>query len=349
MKARFARDLGALPIGQETPSPADPELLSVLRGLAADPPHVSPRWFYDALGSALFTAITQLPEYYPTRTELGIFAHSGAAMAQMLGPGLTIVELGSGSGEKIGNLLRHLATPRAYHPIDISRAALQETERAVRAAHPSLEVEGLVGDFTSPTSLDRLCAPLASRAPLLVFFPGGTLGNFHPSEATALLAAVSRRLPAGTALLLGVDQVKPPHLIEAAYDDSVGLTAAFNRNLLAHLNRRFGSDFDPRAWRHVARYDQTLRRVEMWLVSERNQVVSFGGEQLRFTAGARIHTENSYKYDRERLHAVATPAGFQLEATWTDPQGWFCEALLRASARGVRTHGEAARAAARAG
>lgn len=310
-------------------TPADDELAALLASLSARPPSVSPRWFYDSVGSALFEAITRLPEYYPTRTELEIIDQWGPSIAKALGPGLTIIELGSGSADKIGRLLKHLDRPRAYHPVDISRTALEETERAVRRAHGSLEVRGWVGDFTSRPFLEQLLEPLAERAPLLVFFPGGTLGNFQPRDASALLGALAQGAPPGTALLLGVDLIKPASLLEAAYDDPVGVTAAFNRNLLAHLNHHFGADFEPESWRHRAHYDPDLARVEMWLFSEREQVVTLAGHRFRFARGEGIHTENSYKYDRTRLARVARDGGFPLETQWTDARGWFCEALLR--------------------
>lgn len=317
--------------GRSSSAELSSEVAKVITGLSATPPTLSPKWFYDSLGSALFEAITRLPEYYPTRTERSIFRSFGPEIGRALPPGITVAEPGSGSSEKIECLLAHLRSPRAYHPMDISPAALKATEQATRVSHPELEVRGLVGDFSDPAGLDALFAPLRQVAPLLIFFPGGTLGNFHPVEASALLAAMAKRVHRGAYLLLGVDRVKDAALLEAAYADRTGVTAAFNRNALGHLNRTLGATFDVEGWRHVVRYNTEVCRVEMWLICDRDQDVRLGDRVFEFRRGQGIHTECAYKYDRQRLLSVVGAAGFTLVETWTDSKAWFCEALFRSS------------------
>lgn len=316
-------------------SALDPELAGVLAGLREDPPRVSPRWLYDAVGSALFEAITRLPEYYPTRCELELLDAHAATIARVLPADLAVVELGSGSARKVGRLLPELRAPRSYHPVDVSPAALEATATDLAGILPDLPVEGACADFTRPGTMGGLLPELAAHGPVLLFFPGSTIGNFELDDAVALLAELARWVPAGTPFLLGLDLVKPAPLLQRAYDDTVGVTAAFNRNLLAHLNRRFGADFAPERWRHEARWVPERHRVELWLRSDGEQAVRLGDEHLVFEDGAGIHTESCHKWDTERLDALAHASGWEVGRTWTDARGWFAEALLmRSSGRG---------------
>lgn len=307
---------------------SDPDLAEVLQGLRSSPPTISPRWFYDSLGSALFEAITRLEEYYLTRCELEILEARNEEIGARLPDDLAVVELGCGSAEKIGRLLPGLRAPRAFHPVDVSRAALRSTERALRSTFPELRIEGLLADFGARERMRALFESVAADGPLLLFFPGSTLGNLTPEHARAFLDDLATALPPETPFLLGVDLVKEPAILEAAYDDPVGVTAAFNRNVLSHLNARFDSDFDPSRWRHEARWDAARHRVEMWLRSEGPQDVQFGDIRLHFGDGAGIHTESSHKWDRERLRELAAHAGWRLQSWMTDSRGWFAQALF---------------------
>lgn len=309
-------------------SAAGHELAEVIDGLSADPPRVSPRWLYDDVGSALFEAITRLPEYYPTRCELEILDDMGAEIASHLPHGVAVVELGSGTGDKVARLITNLESPRAYHPIEVSSAALDRAAEQIAGIFPTLPVRGLLGDFTDSQALATLLAKVTATGPVVLFFPGSTIGNFDPAQAAALLASAGRALSPGTPFLIGFDLVKDPALLEAAYDDPAGVTAAFNRNLLAHLGRRFGATFDPTRWRHTSRWVPKHRRIETWLVSEGDQVVTIGDATLRFGDGDAIHTENAHKWDRATVSALAAASGWHLGGWWTDARGYFAEVLL---------------------
>lgn len=290
-------------------------------GLCAKPAGVSPKFFYDALGSRLFDAITELPEYYLTRTERSIFDACGRAIAEAVlaqtGPGAVMIDLGAGSGAKAARLFGLLA-PRRYVAVDLSVDFLRQSLRALQQAHSAIEMVAVGQDFSAGLRLPpELCD---SRS--LVFFPGSSIGNFAPEEALRLLGE-ARQAAAGGALLIGVDLVKPAHLLEAAYDDALGVTAAFNLNLLRHLNRLLGADFDVRNWRHVARFDATASRIEMHLEARTEVAVRWPGGGRAFKSGERIHTENSYKWTPEDFAALLRRAGFNGVRHWTDAQGWF--------------------------
>lgn len=306
----------------------DPERDGVVAGLRADPPSVSPRWFYDALGSALFEAITRVPEYYPTRSEVEILDEQGANIGAQLPRGLAVIELGAGSAQKVGRLLPRLREPRGYYPIDVSDAALDATVAEIGGKFPDLPVEKLQGDFTRPHETRHLVDRVAAQGPVLLFFPGSTLGNFESGAAAKLVAEAGEGLPPGTPFLLGVDLIKERAQLEAAYDDAAGVTAAFNRNMLNHLNQRFGADFDLSAWQHEARWVPERRRVEMWLRCRGEQTVSLGGEVFRFEDGQGIHTESSHKWNRATVDALAAESGWQVDQWWTDRQERFAEVLL---------------------
>ena len=301
----------------------DRERSELIAGLRASPPRISPRYFYDAAGSALFDRITQTAEYYPTRTELAILRDKGDEIGARVAEGSAIIELGSGSAEKIITLLAHLRAPRVYRPIDISPSALDATREGVQRAFPALDVSPFEGDFTAAAAYDNL----PPGAPKLVFYSGSTIGNFDPPEAITFLRALRERLTAGDALLLAVDLVKEAAILNAAYNDAAGVTAAFNRNLLRHLNARFGANFDPEAFEHLAFFEPRKSRIEMHLVPRAAQRVRIGEDVFLFDKP--IHTESSYKFTTDGLLGLARAAGFTLETVVTDPRRWFAEAILR--------------------
>ena len=290
-------------------------------GLLGAPAAVSPKFLYDALGSRLFDAITELPEYYPTRTEAAIFgAHGdeicGAALA-MTGTAPALVDLGAGNCAKAARLFGRLQ-PRRYLALDISVDFLGQALRALQREHPAIPMSGIGLDFST-----RLWLPEELLGgPALVFYPGSSIGNFGPEAALRLLSE-ARALAGGGALLIGADLVKPADLLEAAYDDALGVTAAFNLNLLHHLNRLIGADFRVRDWRHVAFFDAGQSRIEMHLEARAATRVQWPGGERRFGAGERIHTENSWKWSAEAFEALLRQAGFVDVRHWTDPRGWF--------------------------
>jgi dimethylhistidine N-methyltransferase len=296
-------------------------LREVLDGLAATPRALPCKYFYDERGSALFDRITQLEAYYLTRTEQGILEAHRDEIAMQIGPGAVLIEYGSGSSTKTRLLLDALAPAlAAYVPIDISREHLYRTAEALRADYPALRVAPVAADYTRPFTIPD---DPEQRRKRVVFFPGSTIGNFEPEEARRFLAQIAAVVGPGGGLLLGVDRKKDPAVLDRAYDDDEGVTAAFNINLLLRLNRELGADFDPAAWAHRARYDAGLGRVEMHLVSARDQTVHLDGRAFRFRAGETIHTENSYKYGPGEMEALAAGAGFRLVRAWEDLQGWF--------------------------
>ncbi len=299
-------------------------------GLLATPASVSPKFFYDRLGSHLFDAITELPEYYPTRTEAAIFGQQLPEMAAHL-PGHAVwIDLGAGSCAKAASLFGTVR-PAAYLPVDISAAYLAKALEPLRRDHPDLPMLGIGLDFSARWELPPAASAwLAERgldsSPRCVFYPGSSIGNFGPDEALRLLSeshAVCREGGPGSGLLIGVDRVKDAAVLEPAYDDALGVTAAFNRNLLLHVNRQLGSDFQPSAWEHVAFFNRDASRIEMHLAARQPQTVGWPGGQRRFVAGERIHTENSYKWEPDAFAALLQRAGFARPLHWTDPQGWF--------------------------
>jgi L-histidine Nalpha-methyltransferase len=296
----------------------------VLAGLRATPKVVSPKYFYDAVGAHLFEAITQLPEYYPTRTELSILRTHAQDIAAAIGPSSALVEFGSGAAIKVRLLLDALDQPTAYIPIDISAEQLARVSRERRREYPGLSVLPVCADYTARFTLP----PLVAGARRIAFFPGSTIGNFHPAEATAFLGRVRDMVGPAGAMLLGVDRRKDPRVLHAAYNDAAGVTAEFNLNLLARFNRELEGEFDLEGFAHRAFFNDAQSRIEMHLESLRDQVVWVAGTRVAFTRGETIHTENSYKYDADRLAALVEPAGFRLTRAWTDPNDWFWVVLL---------------------
>ena len=300
----------------------------VLAGLARRQKEIPCKWLYDARGSALFERICELDEYYPTRTELGIMEGSAAEMGALLGPRCVLVEYGSGSSLKTRLLLQHLREPAAYVPIDISPSALAAATARLARAFPALRVLPLCADFTA-----QLALPLAGIAGCrrAVYFPGSTIGNFHKTEVVGVLRDVARQCGRGGALLIGVDLLKERAVLERAYDDARGVTAAFDLNVLARANRELGTDFRLDRFRHEARFDERHGRVEMHLVSRVSQLVTLVGRTFRFAEGESIWTESSYKYGIREFAALAALAGWRCERTWTDERAWFSVQYLTAA------------------
>jgi dimethylhistidine N-methyltransferase len=291
----------------------------VLAGLAAAPKRLPAKYFYDEAGSRLFERITELPEYYPTRTELGILESSAGSIAQFAAAGAALIEFGSGSTAKARLLLRHIASVRAYVPVDICAEFMNGEAARLQADFPRLEVLPVAADFTGAFEL-----PAAIRAgPRLGFFPGSTIGNLEPHEVTGFLRRARRALGRAAPFVVGVDLVKDPEVLYAAYNDSQGVTAQFNRNLLVRINRELGADFDVSGFEHHAFYNRELRRIEMHLGSLRRQKVRILGKCFDFRAGETIHTENSYKYTIESFAALARGAGWTTGAVWTDAERYF--------------------------
>jgi dimethylhistidine N-methyltransferase len=314
----------ALQLTDLHPTPAD-LAAEVLAGLQRRPRAIPPKFFYDARGSQLFDAITRTPEYYPTRTEIAILQTRAAEIAARVGAGSVLVEPGSGSCMKVRLLLEGLK-PCAYVPMDISRDHLRVAAEQVAAEFPWLEVHAACTDFTR-----RMEVPdSAPEGPRVAFFPGSSIGNFDPDGAVDFLAVVAALVGPGGFLLIGVDLKKDPAVLNAAYDDAAGVTAAFNLNLLARINAELGADFDLDAWRHRAFYNFQLGRVEMHLISTADQRVRCGGACFDFAVGETIHTENSYKYSIAEFQFIASCSGFTPEAAWTDTGNLFSVHLLRA-------------------
>jgi len=308
------------------PTPAD-FAAEVLAGLRRRPRFIPPKFFYDARGSQLFDQITALPEYYLTRAEVEVLAANAQEIAQRVGTGSLLVEPGGGSCAKVRILLEGLR-PCAYVPMDISREHLRAAAEQVAAEFPWLEVHASCADFTRAMTLPET-AP-EPGGPRVAFFPGSSIGNFDPEGAVGFLAAVAELVGKGGFLLIGVDCKKDKAVLDAAYDDAAGVTAAFNLNLLVRMNRELGADFDLAAWQHRAFYDEAKGRIEMHLVSIPAQTVHVAGETFAFAAGESIHTENSYKYGIEEFQGLAARAGFRSDAVWTDARGLFAVHLLRA-------------------
>jgi dimethylhistidine N-methyltransferase len=298
----------------------DSFLDDVLTGLARLPKTLPPKYFYDARGCELFERICELPEYYPTRTELAIMREHAGAMAKFLGPDCQLIEFGSGSSRKTRILIEQLRPP-LYVAIDIAGEALKAAAAGLAQLFPWLNIIGVCADYTNPLTLPEFVGvPIGRKA---VYFPGSTIGNFTPHEAIGFLQEVRRMVGAGGALLVGVDLKKNKRVLDAADDDAAGVTAAFNLNLLARINRELGADFQLRRFCHKAFYDEDRGRIEMHLESLAAQLVHVGRERFRFNAGETIHTEISCKYSVEEFRAVAHSAGFGPEQTWIDAAGLF--------------------------
>ncbi|MDB5435053.1 MAG: hypothetical protein JWR47_1310 [Phenylobacterium sp.] len=310
---------------------ADAEVTSefeadVLAGLSRPRKTVPPKYFYDAEGSRLFEAITELAEYYPTRTEIALLRRIAPEIAKIISPGAALVEFGSGASLKTRILLDAAPQVGVYAPVDISRAALDEAAAAIRRDYPKLTVAPLLEDFTRALTLP----PAAQGRPVTGFFPGSTIGNFTPEEALAFLAGARTLLGQGARFLVGIDLVKSPDVLVAAYDDALGVTAAFNKNLLARINRELGADFDLDAFAHRAIWNAGESRIEMHLESREDQQVRVAGRSFRFAKGETLHTENSCKFTVQGFADLAQKAGWTLETSWLNEEPAFAVVSLMA-------------------
>jgi dimethylhistidine N-methyltransferase len=298
----------------------------VLEGLTLQPKRLSPKYFYDVAGSELFEQITLLPEYYPTRTELGILRDRGADIAKIVPEGSALVEFGAGSTTKVRLLLAECKFG-AYVPVDISGDFLNAQARALSCDFPALGVYPVTADFTAPFAL-----PAAVKAmPKVGFFPGSTLGNFEPHEACGFLRSARTILGEAAQMIIGVDLEKDERVLYDAYNDAAGVTARFNLNVLVRINQELGGNFDLSAFTHRAIYNRERHRIEMHLISRKAQTVRILGRSFAFRAGESIHTESSYKYSVERFVALARGSGWTPRASWTDAGGMFSVHALVAS------------------
>ena len=298
----------------------------VVDGLSQHPKRLPPKYFYDAAGSELFEQITLLPEYYPTRTELGILRERGSAIAAFVPNGAALVEFGAGATTKVRLLLNECAFA-AYVPVDISGDFLKAQADALRRDFPRLAVLPVTADFTAPFALPETIA----GKPKVGFFPGSTIGNFEPHEACAFLRTARDILGQNAGMIVGVDLEKDDRVLYEAYNDKAGVTARFNLNLLNRINRELGGNFDASAFTHRAIYNRERHRIEMHLISRKAQTVRVLGRSFSFRAGETIHTENSYKYSLERFAALARGSGWTPRACWTDSAGMFSVHALVAS------------------
>jgi len=296
----------------------------VVQGLSSRPAYISPKFFYDALGSALFAQITGLPEYYPTRTENTIMAERAAEIKREVGAVASLIELGAGNCRKAQVLCAQLQ-PQRFVPLDISEEYLLEATADFREKLPGMAVYPVAADLTQAIVLPAHI-PSARR---LVFYPGSSIGNFDPAHAVDLLRRVRDLLDDDGALLIGVDLLKEVDVLEAAYNDAAGVTAAFNLNMLQHVNAIIGSDFAEEDWRHIAFFNPAHSRIEMHLESVAATVVHWPDGERRFAAGERIHSENSYKYRADDFVSLLAASGFRRRTIWTDAQNWFAIVLAR--------------------
>ena len=300
---------------------------AVLAGLARTPKSLPAKFFYDEKGSALFERITTLPEYYPTRTELGILEANAAHLAAMIGPGAQLIEFGAGALEKVRVLLAALETAEGFTAIDISGAHLRAAAEELARDFPRIPIAAVCADYTRPITLPE---PLASSTARRVgFFPGSTIGNFDPEAAIGFLATVHPVFEPRGLFIVGVDLKKDRATLEAAYNDAQGVTAAFNLNILARINRELGGNLALDRFRHRALYNAERGRIEMHLVSLADQVARIAGRTVAFAAGESIHTESSYKYAIDEFQSLAARAGWHPAGVLTDPQDLFSLHLLK--------------------
>lgn len=304
-------------------------LADVRHGLSLKQKRLPSKYLYDKRGSELFDRICELEEYYPTRTEMGILRDHVGEMAARIGPGCLLIEPGSGNSAKTRPLLRALERPAAYVPIDISGEHLMETAGDLRREFPGLRIRPVTADFTRGFEVPGIAHPRGRR---VVYFPGSTIGNFEPAQATALLRRFADTAGPAGGLLIGFDLRKSAEMLHAAYDDREGVTRAFNLNLLRRLREELGAEVEVSGFAHRAVYDPDHGRVEMHLVSRRRQTITVDGARFPCAEGETIHTENSYKYSASGFMALASAAGFRRDGFWTDPRKWFAVAYFRSAA-----------------
>jgi dimethylhistidine N-methyltransferase len=313
------------PLPQATAS--DPQFaVDALAGLKATPKRMPAKYFYDAVGSELFEAITELPEYYPTRCEMKILRDHGKEIGKVIPEGAALIEFGSGSTKKVRILLKGAPKLAAYVPVDICAEMVEEEAKELKADRPHLPIFPVVADICTKFDL-----PVAARnAPARVgFFPGSTIGNFESHEAAAFLRNAGEILGEGAVLIVGVDLIKAPEILNSAYNDKKGVTAKFNKNLLTRMNRELEANFKLETFEHHAFYNRERNRVEMHLASLKRQKVRVAGETIDFRAGETIHTENSYKYSTDSLNALASGVGWTQIKVWTDPKNYFAVVAYR--------------------
>jgi len=298
----------------------------VLEGLRSIPKHVPAKYFYDAAGSQLFERITELPEYYPTRCEISILRDRGADIAKLIPAGAALVEFGSGSSKKARILLSVAPKLAAYVPVDICGEMIEQEAAELRSDFPSLKVLPVTADICKPFELPEEAKQAAVR---IGFFPGSTIGNFEPHEASGFLRNAANILGPGSSLIVGADLIKSADVLNAAYNDAQGVTAQFNLNLLTRINRELGGTFQLSTFEHHAFYNRERHRVEMHLASLKRQKVRVAGETIEFRAGETIHTENSYKYSVESLAALARGVGWLPLGAWTDTHKFFSIQALK--------------------
>jgi dimethylhistidine N-methyltransferase len=305
----------AIPPASEPPPAGSDFLTDVIAGLSSNPRTLPCKYFYDERGAALFQKICELPEYYITRTELDILDRNCADIASHLGANIELIGLGTGAGTKTRILIEALESPTVYIPVDISEKQLRESTALFRKTFPDLEILPVCADYLQPVVL-----PSSSRkaARNIVYFPGSTIGNFGSIEAEEFLRRIANVCRQDGGLLIGADLKKDPHVLEAAYNDSAGVTAQFNLNLLDRINRELGADFDLDQWRHRAIYNSDAGRIEMHLISEIDQFVRLDDQKFHFRRGEKVITEFSYKYAPEEFAAVAGKAGFEFARIWSD-------------------------------
>lgn len=298
--------------------------VEIIQGLLQPEAAIAPKYFYDTAGSALFEEITRLPEYYPTRTEQGIMVVHGVDIAKAVGTDTTVIELGAGSCEKAKGLCA-LIQPTHFVAVDISSEFLHEAVAQLRSALPTLDVRAVAADLTS----DFAMPPDLPRQRRLVFYPGSSIGNFDPVQALDILSRMRCMIEDDGALLIGVDLLKDEAVLDAAYNDAAGVTAAFNLNALSHINRLISGDFKLSQWRHCAVFNAVESRIEMHLEATVDNVVRWPGGERRFANGERIHTENSYKYRQQDFVQLLKRAGFSRSQVWSDSRNWFALFLAR--------------------
>lgn len=298
----------------------DDFFFTVQASLRQHPRSIPPKYFYDARGSHLFDLICTTPEYYPTRTEKSLLEHFGTQMADLIGTDCVLIELGSGSATKTPLLLRHLNADAEYVPIDICEPHLLQSTLRLQTMFPSIQMRPICADYTRLLSLPINTSSAQRR---VVFFPGSTIGNSTPVEAVQLLRHAAQLVGSNGALLIGVDSKKSPAILNAAYNDASGYTAAFNQNLLLRIQHELGAQLDVEGFAHYAYYNAAQGRIEMHLVSQRRQTIQLGGEHFKFDEGESLHTENSYKYTAQEFQQLARTAGWYPKMLWSDSDGLF--------------------------
>jgi len=312
-----AQTIGDIQFYDEHPKPVD-FYAEVIQGLQRKPKLIPPKFFYDEAGSKLFDAICEVPEYYPTRTEMALLYEHADEIAALIGKECLLIEPGSGSSQKVRLLLDALQ-PAAYMPMDISRAHLLNAAQQLSEDYPWLEVHATCVDFTTEMKL-RFCPPSVHK---VAFFPGSSIGNFEPTDAIGFLRNMAKMVGSGGGLLIGVDLKKDHNILNAAYNDAQGVTAEFNLNLLTRINHELGGRFNINAFKHKAFYNPRMGRIEMHLASHENQIIVVGDEAVNFKEAETIHTESSYKYTVEEFSGLAQAAGFELVTVWTDADDLF--------------------------